>query len=336
MKHFRLISLTLLLCLLLGLTACGSDEPVVKQIFAMDTYMELRAYGSKAEFALSEAVNSINQAAAELDPELETSTVYAMNHAQGQPVEVSDRILHMLDTVSTVYSQSGGALDLTVYPVVKAWGFIDSQYRVPDAQELEQLKAVPCFPEVQVDGSTVTLPAGAQLSFGSVAKGEMAEEVMAGLRSQGIKHAFVSLGGNVQTLGTKPDGSPWRIGVEDPRNPGGHLGVLEIGEKAVVTSGSYQRFFEQDGQLYHHIIDPATAAPAQTGLRSVTIVCDDGTMADSLSTTMFVLGLEGAMDYYHTYGGFELIFVTTDNRVLVSSGLDFTPTADGYTYEVFD
>lgn len=264
---------------------------------------------------------------------MEKSTVYALNHAEGSPITVSPEIADMLHTAKTVYEQTGGALDLTVYPIVKTWGFIDSAHTVPTADEIEALKSVPCFDEVDIDIHTVTMPAGTEVSFGAVAKGAMAERAKLIVKDYGIKSAFLSLGGNVQTIGTKPDGSNWRIGVQDPNNLSGYLGIVSIGEQAVVTSGSYQRYFEADGKTYHHIIDPKTAAPAESGLVSVTVLCDSGTMADCLSTSLFILGEEAAIEYRGTYGGFDMILVTEDDRVIVVGDIEFEESAEGYTYE---
>ena len=332
MKRNSLLSIILLVCLLLCLTGC-SEKSVTKQIFAMDTYMEMTAYGDHADVALTDVIHTINQYALQLDPEVESGAVYALNHAGGSEVTLDPAIVDMLNTAKAVYEQSGGALDLTVYPIVKAWGFIDSAHTVPTHAQLEQLKSVPCFDEVNIDIHTVTMPAGTEISFGAVAKGAMAERSKLILSNYGIKHAFLSLGGNVQTVGTKPDGSLWRVGVQDPKNLSGHLGIVSVGEMAVVTSGSYQRYFEQDGKLYHHIIDPATAAPAESGLVSATILCESGTMADALSTTMFILGEEAAVDYWRTYGGFAMILVTDDDRVVVVGDVEFEATTESYTYE---
>ena len=324
--------LLLLVCLLLGLTGC-SEQKLTKQIFAMDTYMELTAYGKNAEVALKDVINTINQYSVDLDPEVEKSTVYALNHADGGEVTVDPVIADMLTTAKTVYTQTDGALDLTVYPIVKAWGFIDSVHTVPSADEIQALKTIPCFDQVNLDIHTVTMPAGTELSFGAVAKGALAERSKEILKDYGIESAFLSLGGNVQTVGVKPDGSKWRVGVQDPNNLSSYLGIVSIEEQAVVTSGSYQRYFEADGKTYHHIIDPNTAAPAESGLVSVTILCDSGTMADTLSTAMFILGEEAAIQYHNTYGDFSMILVTEDDRVIVVGDVDFEESADGYTYE---
>ena len=333
MKHISTCCKSLiLLCLLLCLTGC-SEPKITKQIFAMDTYMEMTAYGKNAETALQDVISTINSYAKELDPEVESSAVYALNHANGNAVTLDPVIVDMLTTAKQIWQQTEGALDLTVYPVVKAWGFIDSAHTVPSAAQLQQLQTVPCFDAVDIDSHTVTMPAGSEISFGAVAKGAMAERSKQILKEYGIESAFLSLGGNVQTVGVKPDGSLWRIGVQDPNNLSGYLGIVSIGELAAVTSGSYQRYFEQDGKLYHHIIDPATAAPAESGLVSVTILCDSGTMADCLSTAMFIMGEEAALAYRSTYGGFDMILVTDDHRVIVAGDLQFEEAAEGYIYQ---
>ena len=332
MNRKSILYIILTLCLLLSLTGC-SEKPVTKQIFAMDTYMELTVYGDKAEVALTDIIHTINGYSLQLDPEVESSAVYALNHAEGSEVVLDPAIADMLTTAKQVWQQTDGALDLTVYPIVKEWGFIDSAHTVPTPEALERLKSVPCFDDVNMDIHTVTMPAGTEISFGAIAKGALAERSKLIAKDYGIEHAFLSLGGNVQTIGNKPDGSLWRVGVQDPNNLSGHLGIVSVGEMAVVTSGSYQRYFEQDGKLYHHIIDPATAAPAESGLLSVTILCESGTMADALSTAMFILGEEAAIDYQRTYGGFAMILVTEDNRVIVVGDVEFEETAENYKYE---
>ena len=159
-----------------------------------------------------------------------------------------------------------------------------------------------------------------ELDLGAVAKGYAGDRIMDLFRSTGMIYSIVELGGNVQALGTKPDGSPWRVAVQAPE--GGYAGALEIVGKAVVTSGGYQRYFEQDGQIYCHIMDPATGRPVENGLASVTIVADRGIQADALSTALFVMGRERAEAYWRAHQDFDFILLGEDGTAAVTEGLE--------------
>ena len=335
----RLALLLLCASMLLGLCACGETKMSQRQVFAMDTVMTLTAYGKNAERALNQAASVIQSMNDMLDPDLPTSTTYAINHAQGGNVSISGQVAKMLSTAHTVYKQSGGALDLSIYPVIQRWGFDSGHYYVPTDEELwidlshkgyDQM-VLTSFPS---SGSyAVAFPAGTQISFGAVAKGCASDNAVAAMRNVGVTSGIVSLGGNVQTLGLKPDGSNWNIAVQDPNNTASFLGVVTVGQTAVVTSGTYQRFFMQNGKKYHHLINPETGRPINNTLLSATIICDDGTLADCLSTAMFVLGESKALNYWRTYGGFDMILVNKDDQVICTKGLieKFNLTNDRYT-----
>lgn len=333
-KLKRAAALLFALAAALSLAGCGEEERHDAQIFSMDTYMSLTAYGSEGDAGLLAAQRVINALDAMLDPERESSAVYNINaSAGGSGAVATGQTVELLETSRTVYERSGGALDPTIYPIVKAWGFIDSQYRVPSESEIKSLMENVGYDRVSLsytggtDTALVTMPAGMELSFASVAKGCAAKYAVQAMRESGVESGIVTLGGNVQTLGTRPDGSDWNVGIQDPENSGAYAGIVTVGEAAVVTSGGYQRFFTgSDGRVYQHIIDPSTGYPSGGDLLSVTIICEDGTMADALSTALYVLGESGAVNYYRTYGGFEMVLVTDDGRVVVSDGLrdDFT------------
>ena len=210
---------------------------------------------------------------------------------------------------------------MTVYPVVRAWGFTTGNYRVPEAGELRELLDRVDYNRVSLEGGTLTLPAGTEIDLGAVAKGYAGDQVMASLKAQGVSSAIIELGGNVQALGSKPDGSPWRVAVHAP-DGSGYAGVLEIRDQAVVTSGGYERYFEEDGETYWHIIDPATGYPAKSGLASVTVVSESGVEADALSTSLFVMGRERAAEYWRAHGGFQCILISEDGSVAVTEGLE--------------
>ena len=341
-RALRLVALLLCLVMLLPLTACGENRREQEELFAMDTIMTLTAYGNNAQAGLKAAESVILAMDVMLDPELATSTVYAINHANGSSTVVSAQIAKMLTSAKIVYDQSGGALDLSLYPLIKRWGFIDQKYYKPTEAEIAEDLSRLCFDQMTLTsfpatGSySLTIPEYGQFTFGAVAKGCAAENAIDAMRQAGVKSGIISLGGNVQTLGLKPDGSLWKVAIQDPENPDGYVGVISVGETAVVTSGPYQRNFVIKGVTYHHILNPATGHPSGSSLRSVTIICEDGTMADCLSTAMFVLGESKALNYWRQYGGFEMILITTDDRIVCTKGLleDFTLNPDASQYHV--
>ena len=347
-RHLLLRLCALLLCLLsaLSLAACGESTEFHREVYAMDTVMTLTAFGPKAEAGLTAGESVILSMDAMLDPELPTSVVYAMNHAHAASVSVPGQVARMIQTAQTVYQQSNklgfNSLDLSVYPLVKLWGFVDGSYYVPNDLEISAARSRLQFDQVILSsfpssGSyEVSMPDTCEISFGAVAKGCTSAYVIDAMRNAGVTSGIISLGGNIQTLGLKPDGSKWRIGIADPNSPDNYLGLLTAGETAVVTSGSYQRNFTapRTGKSYHHIIDPRSGRPAENSLVSATVICEDGTMADALSTAMFVLGETNAMRYWRTYGkDFEMILVTKDNEVICTSGLieEFSLENQNYT-----
>lgn len=304
-------------CLLL-LAACAGPESWEREILAMDTVMKLTLYGKNAPQAGEAAVDRIQELEGLLSVTGEGSDVYRANHTGS--AELSPDAAALLDRALTLCRETGGALDVTIYPVVRAWGFTTGAYRVPDGRELETLLERVDYRQAVLEGNRLTLPEGVELDLGGVAKGYTGDQLMALLEEEGIASAIVELGGNVQALGAKPDGSPWRVALQAPE--GGYAGVLEIVDKAVVTSGGYQRYFEQDGEIYWHIIDPAQGSPARSGLQSVTIVADEGTLCDGLSTALFVMGRERALDFWRTREDFECVLLGEDNTVTITEGLE--------------
>ena len=348
MKHtrvrFKLICLVLAAASLFGLTACGETKELQKMISAMDTEMTLTAYGNNAESGLNAATAIITSMDSMLDPDLTTSVTYAINNANGDKVVISGQVAQMISAAKTVYEHSEGAFDLTVYPLVELWGFSDRRYYVPTDEEiLSELDRL-CFDELILTSFpstgtyTMSMPSYGRLSFASCAKGCAAANAIEAMRNAGVTSAIISLGGNVQTLGTKPDGTNWNIAITDPNNTGSYLGVLSLGEAAVVTSGGYQRYFEQNGKTYIHIIKPKSGYPVNNTLKSVTIICQDGTYADCLSTALFVLGESAALSYWRSYGktdggGFDMVLVNDKNEITITSGLieQFTLANKNYT-----
>ena len=310
------------------LTGCGGEEKVSSQssqVFAMDTVMLLTVYGDQAQQGLDQATQTIEKLEKLWSATDENSEIWALNHSQGSWVTLSEDTQAVLERGLELCALTDGALDLTAYSAVQAWGFPTGEYRVPDEAELAQLMETIDYTQVELDGETgqARLPDGMSLDLGAVAKGRLGEVLSQDLKELGVTSALLELGGNIQTVGTKPDGSRWRVGIQDPEGRG-NLAIVEVAHRAVVTSGGYQRYFEQDGVTYWHILDPETAAPARTGLRSVTVIGPEGLVCDGLSTALFVLGEEAGVALWRAHPELEveLVLVREDGSVAITAGLE--------------
>lgn len=313
----KLICLFLLLFCLSG---CGSEEtqPISKELDAMDTTMTLSAYGKNAESALEDACSEIKRLDALFSVGIQSSDIWALNHQKS--AQVSKDTATLLARAIAISADTDGAFDPTVAPLMEAWGFTDKNYQVPSATTIQSLLP-------NVDASTIlldannhcALPQNVSVDLGAIAKGYTADRVIEIFKTHHVEHALISLGGNIQALGSKPDGRPWRIGIQDPVQTNDIVATLEVHDRAVVTSGGYLRYFEENGVRYHHILDPHTGQPANSGLLSVTIVSKDGTLADALSTALFVMGEEKAIAYWYNHpNDFDCILITDDGRVLAT------------------
>ncbi len=341
----RAVAALAVICIV-SLLAWGCAFPGEKiytsTIFAMDTVMELQIAG-REDFT-PEAEEYIRRLERKLSVTDTASEIAGLNASGDGELseEVGNILVHALD----VCDRTDGALDITIYPVLKAWGFTTGEYRVPGDDEIAELLRNVDYKGIDIEveentsgsgdgtGSTVKagLSEGMQVDLGSVAKGYTGTAVADMLRSEGVTHALLNLGGNVQCIGSKPGGDPWKVAVKSPfpDSASGMIGVVEADDVAIITSGGYERYFEEDGKRYWHILDPATGKPAENGLVSVTIVGEDGLLCDGLSTALFVEGLDKAIEQYRKSEDFEAIFVTEDREVYVTEGLSekFSLTAE--------
>lgn len=318
MKKYFIPAMLSALLFLTGCSAESSPEPVQGTFFAMDTMMDFTIYGESGLIDQSESlIASLESLVSVTDT---GSELYAIN--QTGSGTLTGKASSLMEQALEICRRTDGALDLSIYPIVRAWGFTTGSYQVPDEAEIQALLPLVDYRKIQYDAADgdVTLPVGMKIDLGSVAKGYAGQLVAQMLREHGVQSALLNLGGNVQTVGAKPDGSPWQIGIKDPQGEDAMM-VLSVEDQAVVTSGGYERYFEQDGQTYWHIMDPSTGHPADSGLISVTIVGDEGVVCDGLSTALFVMGLEKAADLWAQSGDFEAVFVTASGEVYITEGL---------------
>lgn len=332
MKKTR-VFLLLYLCLIPGMF-CGCsiggigqavrDDTMAEQsIFAMDTYMNLRAYGKQAEESLALSCEKIGELERLFSVTKEGSDIWRINHANGEFTEVSADTASILRTAIQIGEETQGALDITLYPVLKEWGFTTRNYQIPEKERLKMLLSYVDYRQIALQGTQVWIPKGVEIDFGALAKGYTSDRIVEILKENGVKSALINLGGNVHTIGTKPDGSLWKIGIRNPFESSGEMCIFSTADQAVITSGNYERYFVgEDGIAYWHILDAKDGYPADNGLVSVTIIGENGVYCDALSTALFVAGREEAAAYWRDKQDFEMILVTEEKKIFITEGIE--------------
>lgn len=297
-----------------------ADVKKTTDIFAMTTQMTLTAYGSHADEALKAATKEIQQLDEMLSISSDKGDIYKVNQSKSQ--NVSEETAALIERSLEVSEMTEGAFDITILPLMQEWGFTDENYKVPDEDTLETVRTGVDYRNVNVSGTEVSLDSTTSIDLGGIAKGYTSAKIIDIMKDHGVSSAIVSLGGNVQSLGTKPDGSLWRVALQDPENPDGYFGVLESRDQAIITSGGYERYFEKGGKTWHHILDPTTGYPADSGILSSTIISADGTLADGLSTALYVMGLDRAEALWKEHSDeFDFVLMDDDGTVYVTEGV---------------
>lgn len=338
-KRNKLIFFLLLFALLLSgcSTQSKSEEEHTADMFAMGTYMTLTAYGESAEAALTLSEDRIKELESLWSTTDENSDIYKVNQSSGARTGVSEETAEILQFALDMAEQTNGSLEPTISPVVTAWGFISGEYHIPTEDELTDLLQNTDYKKVFLEKNFVALPDGMQLDLGAVGKGYTGDIIAELLKEQGVTSALLDIGGNIQMVGRKPDGSRWRLGIQNPFGEGS-LGILESEDGAVVTSGNYERYFiGEDGKQYGHIIDPSTGYPAESGLASVSIIAKEGKLCDALSTAIYVMGLDEATEYWKENSSFEMLLVTDENEIYLTEGIkdDFTLNENHSDMEIY-
>ena len=300
----RLFLLLLCVCLLTG--CAGTPRQAQKTVYAMDTVMDLQVWGADCQQATAQLQDMISKLEADWSVTRNDSLIDRLN---GGGVVLTQEQHELLEQVNAMKEHTAGLYDPQLYVLCSAWGFYGQQFRVPSEEEIAQAQETK------------------QWDLGGALKGYCGDQAVALLDNYHVDYAILNLGGNIQTYGSKPDGDHWQIGIQNP-DGGDPLGVISVaGTMAVITSGDYQRSFEANGKTYHHILDPRTGSPARSGLRSVTVICNEGLTADCLSTALFVMGLEEGTQFWRENRDFEAVFLTDDGTLYATDGVKLTGCA---------
>ncbi|SEL51986.1 thiamine biosynthesis lipoprotein [Paenibacillus sp. cl141a] len=339
-----LIMLTLLMTGAIGCTTkadqktAASTEPAAERYFIFDTIVSLRVYDERMTPRHFDEVRALLERIDQrMNRQLAGSEIDQVNQAAGKSeISVSEESFKVVQTAIDYAAASGGHFEPTVGPLVDLWGIGGEHPAVPKEDELAAAMQRMNYKDVILNPASNAIrlkKEGMSLDLGAIAKGYAADVIADYLQQQGFRSAIIDLGGNILAMGSKPDGSTWNIGIQDPeKDRGQSLGTLEVVNKTIVTSGVYERFFEAGGKVYHHILSPFTGYPVDNDLLSVTIVTDTSMDADAMSTSVFSLGLTEGRKFVESRDDAEAIFVTTDHQIYLTSGLTdtFKLTNDHY------
>ena len=328
----------LMLFSIITYTGCGYESPVSKSDFCLNTICEITIYNDmsrdEAEQILDDAFGVIRDCEAKLSRTLPDSEVTEINNAGGERIRVSEETAEVIETANTVSAESEGAFDITVGDITELWDFRSKTPRVPDDSEIAELLAHVDYRLVSTDGDRVRISdPQTSIDLGGVAKGYITDRVCDFLEAGGVTRAVVNLGGNVGVLGEKEENTPWTVGIEQPFADRTELiGKVEVTDAVVVTSGIYERNFEVDGKIYHHILDPDTGYPAETDLDAVTVTAKRGNsgFCDAVSTACLVMGKDKAVEFIERMQkkypdmGLEAAFIDNNGDIVQTDGMKIT------------
>ena len=326
----KLYCVFMLYLILFFMTGCSNNSRAYsKTDFCFDTAVTLTIYDSasaadEANALIDEAIALCHSYDDMLSRTKEGSEIYQINHAGGEWTTVNDETINLIQAALDYCQMTGGEIDITIAPVKDLWDFSETDNRVmPPTSDIAQQLTHVDYSLVEIKGNKVRLnDPEAAIDLGFIAKGYIADHIRAFLLENGVKSGLINLGGNIAVIGEKPDGNAFQIGVQKPFAPAGTYCTTIFssqkvaGTSSVVTSGTYERCFEYNGKIYHHILDTETGMPVQTDLSGVTIITDSSLHADALSTTCLLLGLDIGLSYIEGLPDVEAVFITMDGELV--------------------
>ena len=324
-NKWAIIGVMIVLCSMIS--GCASDT-TTRSDFALDTVVSITLYGTKDESLLSKPFALIKEYDTKLDAFSDDSEIGKINQSAGiNAVQVSEDTYELIKNSLAYSEETEGLFDISIGPLVSLWNIGEpEQKEAPEKDVIDSAKMNVDYKKVILndsDHSVYLEDENMSLNLGAVAKGYISGKVKECLKQEGVDHAVINLGGNVVLLGGKTRFENFSVGVEDPADPDNNtIGTLSLSDNAIVTSGDYQRYFtDSQGKKYHHILDPKTGYPSDTDLHQVTVIAEDAFKCDALSTSLFLMGSQKAEEYLQKHNEVQAIFVTKDQKVLVSNGL---------------
>ena len=289
-----------------------------KTEFALNTVIKISVYGTDASKAADAALKEIHRIDSLMNAHSTNSEIYQVNSSPNGAV-VSKEVFSLIETAIDISEKTDGAFDITLKPISDLWNIQSENPKAPEKAEIDEVLLKTGYENIILDKETLKVSFqkdGMAIDLGAIAKGYAADCAVKVLKNAGIKSALLDLGGNVYAIGKNRDLKKWKIGLQTPwEERGEYFKIAEISDKAVVTSGAYERYFEKDDEIYHHIMDPKTGYPAKSGISSVTIISENSSLADALSTAVFVGGEKGAKKAVETFENIEIIIMTNDGKI---------------------
>lgn len=322
-----IIAMISLILIFIFFTGKYEESKVSKSGYALGTLINLSAYGSKAQKAIDQAFNKLNDIDDIMSAFKEKSEISKISSKAGRDSEQLSRETYFVVKKALEYSKIlEGTFDPTIRPLVKLWGIGSKEEKIPTDNEIENAMKLVNYNDVILDESSQSVMLkheGQSLDVGGIAKGFAADEVRDIFFKNNIKSALIDLGGNIFALGKKNDNNLWKVGIQNPFKPRGEfLGILSVKDKSIVTSGNYERYFEKDGHRFHHIIDPKTGYPSKSQIISATIISNNSIDGDGLSTGIYILGIDKSLNIIESIKGVDAILVTEDKKIYVTSGVN--------------
>ena len=331
----KLLILVLSMVLLSTLVGCSQNKTKEfrKDIFALNTYIGLTIYTEgKGNEMLDKAIARLNEIEDRMSVTIETSDVSLINKNAGiEPTSVHEDTFYVIQKAMEYSYATQGAFDISIYPIINLWGVTLKEPIVPSDEQIKNIIGLVNYQDILLDEANKTVflkREGMKIDLGGVAKGYAADEVARVLKEEGVVSGVIDLGGDIVTIGNKLDGTPWRIGLRDPRgsNLYQHFAIVEVTDHSIVTSGDYERYMEGENgdeeYMYHHIFDPKTGYPTTTNIISATVMGASAIETDILSTTLFILGVERGLALIDNLADIEALIVTKDKNVYKSQGWD--------------